>query len=280
MTITGERVTTPAGGFNPTWQRHVAAYALCAPFLGPGTVLDLGCGIGHSYDLLAPRETRRRGHRRRARSPARIARPHVADMRALPFADASFASVLSVHSIEHVPGPRARARRGRAACSPRAASAVFVTPNRLTFARPDEIIDPYHFVEYRPRGAARPCAGRVSSAVEMHGPVRLGRAISSWSTSRARDLDRLLAGTRCACGDWCPDGLRQRLYDRMLTAGAARRRSPRRRDQASRTSSCAPRGSRTASTWSRPAGWRDGQVAEQRHQRQVIPAQTASMGAT
>ena len=57
MTITGERVTTPAGGFNPTWQRHVAAYSLCAPFLGPGRALDLGCGIGHSYSVLAPRPT-------------------------------------------------------------------------------------------------------------------------------------------------------------------------------------------------------------------------------
>src|SRR5215204_2196623 len=55
--ITGERVVTPGGGFNPTWQRHVAAYALAEPELGPGRVLDLGCGIGHSFHLLAPRET-------------------------------------------------------------------------------------------------------------------------------------------------------------------------------------------------------------------------------
>src|SRR5215208_3242945 len=55
--ITGERVVSPVGGFNPTWQRHVAAYALAEPELGPGRVLDLGCGIGHSFHLLAPRET-------------------------------------------------------------------------------------------------------------------------------------------------------------------------------------------------------------------------------
>ena len=55
--VTGERVATPAGGFNPTWQRHVAAYAFSASLLGPGRILDLGCGIGHSYHLLAPRET-------------------------------------------------------------------------------------------------------------------------------------------------------------------------------------------------------------------------------
>jgi SAM-dependent methyltransferase len=55
--VTGERVVTAAGGFNPTWQRHVAAYAECERFLPPGRVLDLGCGVGHSYELLAPRET-------------------------------------------------------------------------------------------------------------------------------------------------------------------------------------------------------------------------------
>ena len=55
--ITGERVTTGEGGFNPSFQRHRAEYRLSASLLGPGRVLDLGCGTGHSYDELAPRET-------------------------------------------------------------------------------------------------------------------------------------------------------------------------------------------------------------------------------
>ncbi len=56
--VTGERVTTAAGGFNPTFQRHVAAYRLCAPLLPQaGRVLDLGCGAGHSFSALAPRES-------------------------------------------------------------------------------------------------------------------------------------------------------------------------------------------------------------------------------
>ena len=57
MRRTGERVVTAQGGFNPTWQRHVAAYALADGYLPPGRLLDVGCGIGHSYHLLAPRET-------------------------------------------------------------------------------------------------------------------------------------------------------------------------------------------------------------------------------
>ena len=54
---TGERVVTSEGGFNPTWQRHVAAYSLCERYLGQGRIADIGCGIGHSYRLLEPRET-------------------------------------------------------------------------------------------------------------------------------------------------------------------------------------------------------------------------------
>ena len=103
--VTGERVTTPAGGFNPTWQRHVAAYELCAALLPEGRILDLGCGVGHSYHLLAPRETvgvdidpeALAGQERET---------HVADMRDLPFTDDDFDGVIAVQSIEHVPGSR------------------------------------------------------------------------------------------------------------------------------------------------------------------------------
>ena len=70
-------------------------------------MLDLGCGVGHSYEALAPRETVGVDI-----DPAALAgqgrETHVADMRALPFADASFDSVLAVQSLEHVAGSRAR----------------------------------------------------------------------------------------------------------------------------------------------------------------------------
>ena len=144
--VTGERVATPAGGFNPTWQRHVAAYALSAPCLGPGRVLDLGCGIGHSYHLLAPRETVGVDI-----DPAALAgqeRPTVvADMRELPFGNAEFASVLSVQSLEHVPDPESVLAEAARVLEP-GGQTIFVTPNRLTLGRPDEIIDPYHYVEF------------------------------------------------------------------------------------------------------------------------------------
>jgi SAM-dependent methyltransferase len=213
VTVTGERVTTPEGGFNPTWQRHVAAYALCTRFLPPGRVLDVGCGVGHSYDLLAPRVTV--GVDVDAAALAGQAREtHVADMRELPFADDAFASALAVQSIEHVPDPE-RALDEIARVVAAGGVTVLVTPNRLTFARPDEIVDPYHYVEYDPGQLRALCAARFE-AVELHGLFGSPRYRELVAEERAR-LDRLLRFDPLRARRAVPRRLRQRLYDRMLT---------------------------------------------------------------
>ena len=222
MTVTGERVTTPSGGFNATWQRHVAAYALCAPLLPGGRVLDLGCGVGHSYELLAPRESVGvdiapevlKGQARET---------HVADMRALPFADAAFASVLCVQAIEHVPDPERVLAEVRRVLEP-GGVAVFVTPNRLTFGRPDEIIDPYHYVEYDAEQLRSLCTPPFD-AVEVHGLFGSPHYLELVAEEKAR-LDRLLSRDPLRLRRTVPRRLRQRLYDRMLTR-ARRRDDPR-----------------------------------------------------
>ena len=215
--ITGERVSSPEAGFNPTFQRHVAAYRLCAPLLPPGRVLDLGCGVGHSYRELAPRATvgvdvdpaALSGQDRETRA---------ADMRALPFPDDAFESVLSVQSIEHVPDPervlaevvRVLADRGRA---------VFVTPNRLTFGPPEEIIDPYHYVEYDDGELAalcRPYFARVE-VLGLFGSARYEALVDA----ERRELDRLLALDPLRLRRLIPRRLRQRLYDRRLSRSRA-----------------------------------------------------------
>jgi SAM-dependent methyltransferase len=153
QTVTGERVVTSRGGFNSSWQRHVACYALCEPYLGHGRIADIGCGIGHSYHLLAPRETVGidtdpgvlEGQDRET---------VVADMRRLPFPDGEFDGAIAVHSIEHVPDPECALAETVRVLKP-GATAALVTPNRLTFARPDEIIDPYHYVEFDPSELSR-----------------------------------------------------------------------------------------------------------------------------
>ena len=215
--ITGERVSAPDGGFNPTFQRHVAAYRLCAPLLPEGRVLDLGCGTGHSFLELAPRETVGVDV-----APAALAgqerETHVADMRKLPFADGAFASVLSVHSIEHVPDAE-RALREIARVLAPGARAVLVTPNRLTFGVPDEIIDPYHYVEYDAAELSALCASRFAR-VEVLGLFGSGRYQALVDAER-RELDRLLRLDPFRLRRFVPRSVRQRLYDARLRTSRA-----------------------------------------------------------
>jgi SAM-dependent methyltransferase len=216
--ITGERVTTRAGAFNPTWQRHVAAYEASASFLGPGRVLDLGCGVGHSYERLGPRETV--GVDLDAAALAGQARETVvADMRALPFAAGSFGSVVAVHSIEHVAEADRVLSEVRRVLEP-AGVAVFVTPNRLTFGRPDEIIDPYHHVEYDADEIAALCAPHFAD-VDVHGLFGSKRYLELFDEERRR-LDRLLRMDPLRLRRAVPRRLAQGLYDLMLTRARSR----------------------------------------------------------
>jgi SAM-dependent methyltransferase len=210
--ITGERVVSPAGGFNPTWQRHVAAYVLSEPFLGPGRVLDLGCGVGHSYHHLAPRETV--GVDLDAKALEGQARETVAaDMRALPFDDASFSSVIAVQSIEHVPDPERAVAEAARVLEPDGA-AVFVTPNRLTLGRPDEIIDPYHYVEFDAGQLVDLCR-RSFGKVEVWGLAGSAAYMEIFREERTK-LDRLLRLDPLRLRRLVPRRARQTLYDRML----------------------------------------------------------------
>jgi SAM-dependent methyltransferase len=215
--ITGERVSAPEGGFNPTFQRHVAAYRLSAPLLPEGRVLDVGCGTGHSFDELAPRETV--GVDCEASALAGQKREtHVADMRQLPFPDASFASVISVHSIEHVPDPdRALAEIARVLVP--GARAVLVTPNRLTFGIPDEIIAPYHYVEYSPAELRAECDPWFAN-VEVLGLFGSPRYMALVDAEQ-RELEHLLRLDPLRLRRFVPRRVRQRLFDARLRASRA-----------------------------------------------------------
>jgi SAM-dependent methyltransferase len=221
--VTGERVVTAEGGFNPSYQRHVASYRLCAPLLPDGRVLDLGCGVGHSFGELAPRETV--GVDMNAEALAGQAREtHVADMRDLPLPDSSVASVLSVQSIEHVPDPGRVLAEVVRVLEP-GGTAIFVTPNRLEFARPDEIIDPYHYVEYDPRQLHDLCAPFFNQVevVGLTGSARW-RVLVDEELER---LNRLLRLDPLRLRRIVPRRGRQLLYDSMLTRSRRKRPDPR-----------------------------------------------------
>jgi SAM-dependent methyltransferase len=140
-------------------------------------------------------------------------------MRALPFADASFASLLAVQSIEHVPDPDRALAEARRVVEP-GGIAIFVTPNRLTFARPDEIIDPYHYVEFSPDELRAACAGAFDR-VELRGLFGSPRYLQLLAAERRR-LDRLLRWDPPRVRRLVPRTVRKRLYDWML----ARERAP------------------------------------------------------
>jgi SAM-dependent methyltransferase len=211
--VTGERAAAePSGAFNPAWQRHAAAYVLCEPFLGPGRVLDLGCGTGHSYHRLAPRETV--GVDIEPEALADQERETVvADMRELPFDDASFASVIASHAVEHVPDPERVVAESARVLEPDGVAA-FVTPNRLTFGRPDEIIDPYHFVELDPEELRTLCE-RSFGEVEVQGLFASDRYMALVREERAT-LDKLLRVDPLRLRRLVPRRIRKWLYDGLL----------------------------------------------------------------
>jgi SAM-dependent methyltransferase len=218
--VSGERVSTSTGGFNPTWQRHVAAYAAAARLLPPGRVLDLGCGVGHSFHLLAPRETVGVDVDEAALA-GQERTTIVADMRDVPVESASFDSVLSVQSIEHVPDPERIVAEARRILAP-GGTAMFVTPNRLTFARPDEIIDPYHYVELDEHELGALCRTAFDE-VEVRGLFGSERYLAIVARERAR-LDALLRRDPLRLRRLMPRRLRQVAYDRMLSRSRARAR--------------------------------------------------------
>jgi SAM-dependent methyltransferase len=211
--VTGERVVTAEGGFNPTYQRHVATYRLCAPLLPPGRVLDLGCGTGHSFHELDPRESVGVDI-----DPAALAGQDretvVADMRDLPFGAATFASVLAVQSIEHVPDAGRVVDEVVRVLEP-GGTAVFVTPNRLEFAKADEVIDPYHYVEYDPAELRELCLAGFEE-VEVLGLFGSARWRVLVDEELAR-LDELLSWDPLRLRRLVPRRARQRLYDALLT---------------------------------------------------------------
>jgi SAM-dependent methyltransferase len=134
-------------------------------------------------------------------------------MRRLPLADGRFASVLSVHSLEHVPDPERVLDEVARVLAP-GGTAVFVTPNRLTFARADEVIDPYHYREYDAGELAELCRPHFAD-VRVLGLAGSDRYRALVGVEHRR-LDRLLARDPLRARRLVPRRARQWAYDLLL----------------------------------------------------------------
>jgi hypothetical protein len=93
-------------------------------------------------------------------------------------------------------------------------TAIFVTPNRLTFGRPDEIIDPYHDVEYDQHELRALCAGFFES-VELYGLFGSERYLKLVEVERQR-LEQLLGRDPLRLRRFLPRAARRWLYDALL----------------------------------------------------------------
>jgi SAM-dependent methyltransferase len=92
--------------------------------------------------------------------------------------------------------------------------AILGTPNRLTFARPDEVIDPYHYVEFDADQLHALCAPAFAN-VELRGLFGSARYLDIVARERRR-LDALLARDPLRLRRLVPRRARQRLYDALL----------------------------------------------------------------
>jgi SAM-dependent methyltransferase len=213
LRVTGERIVTSEGGFNPTWQRHSANYRFAADALPPGTVLDLGCGGGHAAHYLGDRWSVGvdLDHPALAGQTRACAQ---GDLRRLPFCAASFDSVVCLHAVEHVADPERVVAECFRVVTP-GGVVVMATPNRLTFGRPDEVIDPYHFIEFSPDELRALCAAKFAQ-VKVFGLFGSASYMEFFQEER-RKLDRLLAIDPLRLRRLVPRKVRQQLYDWRLT---------------------------------------------------------------
>jgi len=130
--------------------------------------------------------------------------------------------VFSSHSVEHVPDPERVVAEARRIVRP-GGTAVFITPNRLTFGLPDEILDPYHYVEFD-HTELRRLIGREFEHVELWGLFGSER-MNAFLAPEKNLMRRLVRLDRLRLRRRLPRRLLQWLYDLTLTL-ARRREDP------------------------------------------------------
>jgi SAM-dependent methyltransferase len=206
--FTGERLHEGDALFAVDLARHQAAYAFARGRVRAGRVLDLGSGSGHGAAQLGAAGARVVGVDRVApdassrNASALFVR---ADLRGLPFPDASFDLIVSFQVIEHLEDP-AEYLEAIARLSKRDGLAILTTPNLLMSDR----VNPYHVHEYR----ADELAVRLREyfeEVEMHG-VGMSDPIRAHLAKRSRRIRRIVRLDPLRLRERLPAALVQHLF--------------------------------------------------------------------
>jgi SAM-dependent methyltransferase len=188
--FTGERLHAGHGLFAVDLARHRAAYAYARAQIRGGRVLDLGSGSGHGTAQLGGAGASVVGADRVAPDAASrsagegtcFAR---ADLRSLPFRDATFDLIVSFQVIEHLEDPSGYLDAIARLLEPEGL-AILTTPNLRT----SHGVNPYHVQEY----LADEFAARLKlhfEDVEMRG-VGMAEAARAHMARRARRIRRIL----------------------------------------------------------------------------------------
>jgi SAM-dependent methyltransferase len=149
MRLTGER---PIAGRTPEslLALHAAGYREVANCLGPGVVVDIGCGLGDGTAMLERPQRWVIGVDRHASAALAASRAHpgvtmlCADAAAVPLAPAAADWVCSSHLIEHFLAPEAHVAE-IARVLKDSGAAFFLTPNA-----PADFENPYHVHLFEP----------------------------------------------------------------------------------------------------------------------------------
>lgn len=156
---------------------HLKRYVFAEPWCRGKDVLDLACGVGYGSAHLAVAARTVVGVDRdggaidyaRTRYPARNVEYVAADATALPFAAASFDTVCSFETIEHLPDRDAYLTEVVRVLRPQGTYIVSTPHAQRTIEAPD---NPYHHVELD-RGDFEALLRRYFANVELYGQRRL-----------------------------------------------------------------------------------------------------------
>lgn len=186
--FTGERLHEDDALFGVDLARHRAAYDYARGVLGPGRVLDLGCGTGYGAASLAAEGRFVVGVDRATPSASsRVSGTGYvrADLRRLPFRPRSFGAIVSFQVIEHLvdPSPYLEAMAG---ALHEDGVALVSTPNVLR----SDSVNPFHVHEYT-AAELTACLGRYFGEVEMLG-VGMTPRVREHMAARSRRIQRIV----------------------------------------------------------------------------------------